>query len=115
MNRVKTYCKIAWALRTFNVLLQDIVYYKCQVAMLQNIKVSLAYQPETADCDNFAFIYKGAADRFGNSVGIVYGMYNHKLHVWNMALTVDGIYQVEPQNNYIFKSDRAYKPMVVLI
>ncbi|GAI74979.1 unnamed protein product, partial [marine sediment metagenome] len=36
-------------------------------------------------------------------------------HCWNVALTNEGIYQVEPQNGYIFKKDKKYGALMVII
>jgi len=50
-----------------------------------------AYAAEVHDCDDFAFGLKGAA---GHGVGVATNL----LHVWNVVLSENGVWQVEPQN-----------------
>ena len=75
----------------------------------------MVYRPEFSDCDNFAFVYKGIADRETNAVGIVIGKLGGNMHCWNMAHKEGSIVQIEPQTGYIFTRNKRYKPLVVLI
>lgn len=117
-GKIKTYLCVGWALKTPAIFLQDTTYYPVTYQMMQDFfwdMPPLVYKPDLADCDNYAFIYKGIADRKGNVVGIVLGLYNGKLHVWNVALTTLGVFQIEPQTRRAFKHDRHYIPMIVLL
>jgi hypothetical protein len=73
-----------------------------------------AYQPEIHDCDNFAFEFKGIADKSTNTVGLVFG-YMHGLHCWNCAITPNGLIQIEPQTGEVFRRKKEYFPIIVLI
>jgi hypothetical protein len=72
------------------------------------------YQPEIHDCDNFAFEFKGIADRESNAVGIVFGRMGG-WHCWNCALTDEGLRQIEPQNGEIFQTKKGYRPLVIIL
>ena len=117
-GKIHTYFQVSLALRTPVVLLQDNKYYPvCLHELVEFMKSMpiIPYQPDINDCDNFAFRYKGIADGKTNAVGIVLGRYMNLLHVWNMALTNDGVRQFEPQYGHCFTWDIRYRPLVVLL
>jgi len=116
LSALSIYFKIAFALKTPFIWLMDSQYETISKAKLTELCCNmpdLSYIPETRDCDNFAFIYKGIADRTTNAVGIVVGKVAGGFHAWNVALGEDGIYQVEPQNGLIVHE--GYRPLVVII
>ena len=117
-GRRKTYIKIAIAMRTPVVFLNDNNYYLCQLDELrtfQNSMPEIPYRRDIGDCDNYAFALKGIADSKTNAVGIIIGKHKGEAHAWNIALTVSGIWQIEPQTDLIFKKYADYQPMIVLI
>ena len=117
-GRITTYIQIAWALKTPVVLMNDVTYFPCiyeDITSFLDCMPELEYKPDIADCDNFAFIFKGIADTQYNSIGIVFGKFGGGLHAWNVAVTNRGVYQVEPQNKMIFKKHPEYRPMIVVI
>jgi len=67
------------------------------------------------NCDDFAWVFKGAAsvNQF-NCVGLVIGWW-HGLHCWNVALTEQGVYQIEPQTGEIFTWKKGYVPLFVIL
>lgn len=113
----KVYFKVAWACKTPLVFLFDKKYEtitKTLMRQFYNSMPSLGYLTEVRDCDNFGFIYKGIADRRTNAVGLVIGR-TSVLHVWNMALTKQGVEQIEPQNGKIVTKNKRYRAWVILI
>jgi len=113
----KVYFKVAWACKTPLVFLLDKKYEtitKTLVRQFYNWMPSLSYIPEQRDCDNFGFIYKGIADRATNAVGLVIGR-TTGWHLWNMALTKQGVEQIEPQNGKIVTKNKRYWAWAVII
>jgi len=113
-----TYLQILWALKTPVIFFNDNQYYPClidDVYRFQGEMPEIPYRRDIGDCDNYAFALKGIADRSTNAVGIIIGKHKGKAHAWNIALTVSGIWQMEPQTDLIFKHGDDYSPMIVLI
>ncbi len=113
----KVYFKAAWFFRTPIVFLMDKRYEMTTKELMKRFydqMPSLKYIPEIRDCDNFSFIYKGIADRTTNAVGLIVG-WTSVLHVWNMALTKQGIQQIEPQTGKIFTKKKGYHAFIVII
>ena len=118
MNTLKTYFKVAWYCKTPLVFLLDRRYKPISKDILHFFyrkMPDLDYIPELRDCDNFAFIYKGIADRQTNVVGMVVGKSPSGLHCWNIALTDEGIHQLEPQTGQLFKKRKGYRPLIVIM
>lgn len=120
ISAIKVYFKIALALKTPFVFLLDIEYdliNKKHMGLFYKMMPDLSYIPNYMDCDNYAFIYKGIADRMTNSVGFVLGWakWAQCLHCWNIGICRNGIYQIEPQNGDIFKHKQGYRPILVII
>ena len=118
LSAVKVYFKLAWAYKTPLIFMLDCRYETTTIkrlGMFCNDMPDLTYIPELRDCDNFGFIYKGITDRQTNAVGLVIGRVPAGLHCWNVALTDDGPYQVEPQTGWIFKKLKGYRPLVIII
>ena len=70
------------------------------------------------DCDDFAWRFKAEASRRKeNGVGFIVGWARWAccLHCWNDALCPDGIYQVESQTGLIFRKDKKYMALVVIV
>ena len=115
---MKLYIKIVTTLHTPFVYFLDRKYksttQKDLLRFYDGMK-DMAYSPEFSDCDNFAFVFKGIADRETNAVGIVIGKLEGGMHCWNMAYRDGAIVQIEPQTGYIFTRDKRYKPLVILI
>lgn len=117
-GRVKTYLQVAWALQTPVVLLMDNNYYPTLLEMLHEFQGEMPLMPyveDKHDCDNYALTYVGIAVSKTNAVGIIVGRYKKTMHVWNMAITVSGVWQIEPQSGYIFRHYKDYRPMIVLL
>ncbi|GAI17460.1 unnamed protein product [marine sediment metagenome] len=105
------YFTIAWSCKTPLVFLLDKKYEtitKTLMRQFYNWMPSLNYIPEKRDCDNFGFIYKGIADWTTNAVGLVIGR-TSGWHLWNMALTKQGVEQIEPQNGKIVTKNKRYR------
>ena len=116
----KVYFKVAWACKTPFVFLLDRKHKTITRGKMMEFYLwmpNLEYVPELRDCDNFAFMYKGIADRQTNAVGIILGWakWARLPHLWNTGLTDEGVLQIEPQNAYIFKRDLNYRPWIVII
>ena len=109
MIKAGLYLKLLWVLKTPLIFLLDNYYTLFSGNLNMNYR---QYRSETFDCDDYAFEYKGRA---GHGVGLVFGNYKGTPHAWNVALTVNGIFQVEPQNGMIFKRDKDYIPIVVIM
>ncbi|MBA7545333.1 hypothetical protein ES705_37699 [subsurface metagenome] len=116
---LKVYFKIAWACKTPLVFPLDLKYKPITLALLKviasEIRKTFQYLEDVSDCDDAAWRFKAeASKRKENGVGLVVGW--HRMpHCWNVALTNDGIYQVEPQNGYVFKKDKKYRALIVII
>ena len=118
MNRLQLYIKIAWQLKTPFVLLLDNNYRSIDPKTIQLLlgRIGMNYTEDYSDCDDFAWYYKGLASKEGiNGVGFVIGRSVGGVHAWNILLTSDGIYQLEPQNGNIFHHDKRYKAWGVII
>ena len=74
----------------------------------------MSYRAEYQDCDNFAMVYKGIADRETNAVGLVFG-WCHGWHLWNMAITENAVVQIEPQNGSVFTESKDYRPIIIFV
>ncbi len=110
ISAVKVYFKIAWACKTPLVFPLDLRYKLVALAVLKVIASEIR--------GTFQYLewrFKAeASKRKENGVGLVIGW--HRMpHCWNVALTNEGIYQVEPQNGYIFKRDKKYRALIVII
>ena len=101
------------------VLPLDLKYTLMSKTELENLLTEyqvkeLYYHPEVFDCDDYAWVFKGMASRKKlQAVGLVVG-WRHGLHCWNIAVTREGIYWIEPQTGrYDLKG--GYKPWLVII
>jgi len=118
MNSITAYLKLAWALKTPFILLLDSYYRFTGKGILSRLayKLDEKWVKDYFDCDDFAWLYKALASKLQlNGVGFVIGRYDGGLHAWNVALTNEGIYQVEPQNGVTFKWHKEYRPLLVII
>jgi len=122
--RISTSKRIYWKLlrkyRTPLIGMLDKTYYAIPYTYLalyaRKTNSLLKYVPALGDCDNFAFVYKGIADRECNAVGIIYGTYKGVPHCWNIAFTEEeGLIQVEPQSELKGARLEGYKPIVIVI
>lgn len=96
MNALQVYFKVALACGTPFVFLMDKEYEPLAIAwVIRRVKETWEkwkYIPETHDCDDAAFMFKGV---FGHSVGIAFGW----RHAWNVILCKDGVWHFEPQTS----------------
>lgn len=112
------YLGVTWALKTLFVIPIDLNYQKISFDDLSVLFKydEMPYVADFYDCDDFAMVFKVSASKLKiNIVGIVVGLFQGKWHVWNCAVCDKGVFQIEPQNKYIFQRDSKYKPMVVII
>lgn len=118
---LKMYLKVAWACKTPFILPLDMKYKLLSRDEFLNIGVALAeefkYLTDIADCDDAAWRFKGEASRRKeNGVGFVIGLMGRVLHTWNVAITEDGVFQVEPQDNVLVtKYKSRYWSILVII
>ena len=70
------------------------------------------YVPEIFDCDDFAWIFKSKALDWGIVTGFVIGWHNG-LHCWNVCVTYNKAYFIEPQTGNIVS--KGYKPILTII
>lgn len=113
----KVYFRVAWACKTPLVFLLDKKYETITKTLMRRFydqMPDLSYIPEIRDCDNFGFIYKGTADRTTNAIGLVVGR-TSGWHMWNLALTKEGVEQIEPQNGNIVTKKKRYRVFIVII
>jgi len=118
MNSFELYFKTLSVVKTPLIIMLDSDYRYLTHLKIHEIYLTIQedYEADYFDCDDFALMFKaGAATKRLNGVGFVTGFYGGGLHRWNVVLAEDGVYQFEPQNGYIFKSDRAYIPLLVEI
>lgn len=102
---LRMYLRVAWACKTPFILPLDMKYKLLSKNEFFDIGVALAadfkYITDISDCDDAAWRFKAEASRRKeNGVGLVIG-WMKGLHVWNVAITEDGVFQVEPQNNVL--------------
>lgn len=118
----KAYFKVAWALKTPFVFLMDTKYVLLTPAEAQGAYVRelchLQHIPDFFDCTAFSWVMKGLAhqDKI-NSFGFVIGWakWAKALHAWNCILTSLGVFQLEPQQGRMFRRDRSYRPLFVIM
>ena len=121
MKALEVYLKTAWALKTPLVFLLDSKYKIPYFEAIESISLKFSYMADYSDCDDAAVQYKAeASKRFLNAVGIVFGFYHGQLHLWNMAITkrvsgAESVHQIEPQSKYVFKWNKHYRPILVII
>lgn len=117
MNALKLYLKLAWHCKTPFIFLFDTKYKPTTLAILlqlTHLMPDMDYIPDYLDCDDFAWVYKALACKRGiNSVGLVIG-WHRGLHCWNIGMTRDRIYQVEPQGGAVFQKRKGYKVLGVI-
>lgn len=113
----KAWWEIFKALRTPFTLPLDTDYNRIPLHSLSLLRSTFPfnYVRNYFDCDDFAWVFKGAAsvNQF-NCVGLVIGWW-HGLHCWNVALTDQGVYQIEPQTGEIFTWKKGYVPLFVIL
>lgn len=115
----KVYFKIVWVCKTPLVFLMDFRYKEVELGTLKaiasKIKRSFGYLTDVSDCDDAAWIFKGEASRRKeNGVGFVIGLYKKGLHCWNMALSKDKVFHIEPQTGKL-DVDKSYHAFIVVI
>lgn len=120
LSAVKAYLKVAWALKTPFVFLLDSQYKVCSLNVIQEIYANkltqMEYIPNFYDCDTYAWVMKAfACQDQVNIVGFVIGRLNKEAHAWNIFLCKEGVFQLEPQTATIFKTDKRYRPWLVIL
>lgn len=126
MTSFKVWLKLALALRTPFIFRMDGDYKVLHHAeLLSHYTGSLSDREYTPfhDCNAFAWLMKGRAYlKYINTIGFVIGFVLWAkwwifpaLHAWNVCITDKGVFQLEPQNGRIFKRDRRYIPLFVII
>jgi hypothetical protein len=97
------YFKCAWACRTPFVFCLDKNYRLLDVDNVVRLAKAFPpwhYVPEVNDCDDAAFAFKAFG---GHGIGIALS----RKHAWNIALCMDGVWHIEPQNGAVSRKKRA--------
>lgn len=72
------------------------------------------YIPEKYDCDDFAWVFKAKALEVNLlGTGFVVGKGKGGLHCWNICVTIDNVYFIEPQTGKIV--DEGYWPFFAIM
>lgn len=118
MNAGDVYFRILGACHTPFVVLLDNEYTPMTLDKVMEFheQIASAYEVDFNDCDDFAWLFKSVAIKHKiNGVGFVMGHTPNGLHAWNICITKDKVYQVEPQTGEAFENNHEYIPWLVII
>jgi len=121
---LRLYFRLLFSYRTPLLFLTDRVYQGLPLDAWKeqaDVFFSRQYEKDLFDCDDFAWVAKAHFSKMKvNGIGLVFGTTHgwrfwRPRHFWNVLLTDDGFYYLEPQTREIFKKRRGLRAWFVIM